>query len=57
MIPATIHAVTATGRDIAKLPILRRSDTNRTKGITANGNYIDNTTWLKTRSWPVPRSP
>ena len=57
MMPATIHATVATGSEIANLPILRRSDTNRTSGMTANGSCIDRMTWLNTRSCPVPRSP
>ena len=42
---------------MANLPILRRSETNRTSGITANGSCIDSTTWLNTSSCAVPRSP
>ena len=54
---AEAQASTAVAREIAKSPILRRSETKRTSGITANGNCIDSTTWLNTRSCAVPRSP
>ncbi len=63
----TFSATMITGHDpghdrharegLANSPILRRSETNRTSGITANGNCIDRTTWLNTSSWLVPRSP
>jgi hypothetical protein len=42
--PAMIHATVATDREITKSPIFRLSETNRTSGMTANGNCIDRMT-------------
>ena len=47
----------SSARRPVKSPILRRSETNRTSGITAKGSCIDRMTWLNTSNCPVPRSP
>src|SRR3981081_671498 len=46
MMPATIQAAAATGRDMTKLPIFRRSETNRTRGMSAHGSCIDSTSYM-----------
>src|SRR5262249_57998952 len=55
--PATTHATAATAVGTTNWPILRRSETKRTSGITANGSCIDRMTWLKTSSRAAPLSP
>jgi hypothetical protein len=54
MTAAIAHANVDSHRGVTRVPILRRSETKRTKGMTAKGNCIDSTTWLNTRSLAVP---